>query len=131
MSSSTKKDTRTKFTWHNKPRYVDESATMAQIQTRHPSLFFNRDGSEKHLARDEVYYVYRGFVIIEGTVQFTGCQPEKKVSIFSIHQSGRSTTWDDCNICCRPEAKSVQTATEFIDKLLDEVKTYRYGVDLT
>lgn len=131
MSSSTKKDTRTKFTWRDKPRYVDESATLDQIRVRYPSLFFNRDGSEKHLAQDEEYHVHRGFVIIEGTVQFTGCQPEKKITIFSIHQNSRSTTWDDCNICCKPEARSVREATEFIDKLLDEVKAYKYGVDLT
>lgn len=129
MSTSTIKSSDRGFMYHGQFREIDESATLAAMRVRHPGLFYNRDGSAKRLARGEEYYAYRGFVIITGTVQFTGQPPEHKVVCYAVYRSCRG--WDDVCIMCRPEPKSLEDACKFIDKLLDEVREYKYGVDLS
>jgi hypothetical protein len=98
---------------------VSESTSLAEIKTKVPSFFTTPFGKR------ETYTMYRGFLIVRNTVQFSsGSERKTIVYLFTHNLEGRPDTF-----CVSPgtQLSGIQDAKKLIDKIL-ETGRYEYGM---
>ncbi len=78
-------------------------------------LFFKT----KHGKR-ETFNFYKGFVIVRNTVEFTGCQPKRKTTLYIFFPKYGEAA-DLFYVSC-PDSLSIQQTKRKIDKILEEEK---------
>jgi hypothetical protein len=99
---------------------VDESTELSTIERNVP-LFFKTPHGKR-----ETYDVYRGFLIVRNTVQFTGGKPERRTVVYAYTDDLEGSPNTFCvstggNLTGKPHAKRL------IDKILAEGQ-YTFGM---
>lgn len=72
----------------------------------------------------ETYTEYRGQLIVRNTVQFTGCKPERKTTLYLYLPNGYPDSKSP-DFFCVGCARDIASAKRMIDRLL-ETKEYSY-----
>ena len=97
---------------------VDEWTSESQMRNECPTFFRTPHGKR------ESVIVHRGQIIVRNTVQFTGCKPERRTTVYLyvIEDSDRRPTHDMICISTNIHLNSVAQAKRFIDRVLDSGK---------
>lgn len=99
---------------------INEQTSFCDIEQACPLFFKTKHGKR------ETYSVYRGFLIVRNTVQFTGCCPERQTVVYAFCTLEKRP---DLFCICANHLSSIRHAKKLIDKLL-ETREYYYGVSV-
>jgi len=86
---------------------VDETVPLSTMKHDCPNFFRTKFG------RRETYDVYRGFLICRCTVQFTGCRPIRKTTVY-LYDPVRKDTMH----CGGDDIHNIGHARKLIDRIL-------------
>ena len=99
---------------------VDEHISLATIRNECPTFFRSKTGYR------ETYTMYRGQLIVRGSVKFTGCRQERKTCVYLYFVDGEMPQ-DTLCVSAGNEVYTVAQAKKLIDKVLD-TGTYCWSV---
>jgi hypothetical protein len=89
---------------------VNEDASIADIERTEPLFFKNSHGKR------ETFDMYRGFLIVRHTVQFTNCKPERRTVVYIF---GKSSTSGELQTLCVFHPSGIPQAKRMIDAALE------------
>lgn len=97
---------------------IDEHLSLTDIEQGCPMFFRCPHG------RRETYTVYRGQLIVRNTVQFTGCRPQRKTTVYlvtthEVHRGNWRRTPNFETFCLGSDYSTIYQAQRAIDRVLD------------
>jgi len=95
-----------KLRYSNTSLAHDDSVSECTIRSNCPNFFNCKHGKR------ETYTFYRGCIIVRNTVQFTGCPPERKTTVYLYFPESPDTL----HLCW---SKDVRDAKRTIDRVLE------------
>lgn len=89
---------------------VNEHKSLSDMERAEP-LFFKTPHGKR-----ETYTIHRGQLIVRNTVQFTGCKPERKTTVYLFLHDTDTNNWSTLHA---GGASTLYQAKKLIDHILD------------